>query len=155
MDYRLATEQDLPSLAHMRYEHWLEDGVDPAQTDESVFTQSFTDWLGPKLGTTWFVWCAFDGERLVCHMYIQRIEKLPKPSAISDAYGYVTNVYTQPKYRNKSIGTELLSRVKHWALAADLEFLVLWPSDASVPFWRRSNFKGNEALQAEVRPYIN
>ncbi len=155
MDYRLAKLEELPQLARMRWALWLEDGQAPAQQDQRVFMESFVAWLEPRFLSSWFVWCAVDDDAVVSHIYIQRIEKLPKPSAPEDAFGYLTNVYTKPAFRNRGIGAALLQHVAPWALAANLEFLVLWPSETSTPFWTRAGFSDNASLLREIRPYLN
>lgn len=155
MQYRLAKPEELPQLAAMRWALWLEDGDAPALQERDDFLQTFVAWLKPRLSSSWFVWCALDDGVIVSHIYIQRIEKLPKPSAPQDAYGYVTSVYTKPEYRNRGLGAELLDEVQRWALSVDLEFLVLWPSEASTRFWTRAGFTDNESLLHEIRPYIN
>ena len=150
MEFRLAQSADLDQLARLRWQLWVEDGQDPAQLEQAKFSHEFATWLEQRLSSDWFVWCAIEGEVIVSHIYIQRIQKLPKPSAPLDAFGYVTSVFTQPDYRNKGIGSELLGFVKSWALASNLEFLVLWPSEKSVPFWHRADFSHNESLLSEA-----
>jgi GNAT superfamily N-acetyltransferase len=86
------------------------------------------------------------------HIYIQRVAKIPKPGKVRDAFGYVTNVYTKPPYRGRGMGAALLQRVKDWAQADDLEFLVVWPSEASGRFYERAGFKSTEAVEYSVRP---
>ncbi|MEW8995905.1 GNAT family N-acetyltransferase [Clostridium sp.] len=39
--------------------------------------------------------------------------------------GYVTNVHIIEEYRNKGIGTELLKKVKQWAIENKIELLFL------------------------------
>jgi len=155
MNYRLATLEDLPRLSESRWDHWVEDGELQAQLSRLEFSETFTRWLQPRLGVDWFVWCAMDSDQIVCQVYIHRIAKLPKPSSPTDAFGYVTSVYTKPNFRNQGVGRALLNEVQRWALSVDLEFLVLWPSDESVRFWQREQFIANDSLMYKVRPYVN
>ena len=108
-----------------------------------------------SLNVQYVMWCAAEGDRILSHAYIQVVQKVPKPSAPDDSFGYVSNVYTRPTYRRKGIGEELLHHAKAWALDENLEFLVLRPSEQSVPFWRRSGFVKDDPLVHNVRPYIN
>lgn len=155
MNFRLADSEEVQQLAYMRWDFWLEDGQDPPQSSRADFVECFSDWLLNRNGRNWFVWCALDNDTIVSHIYVQRVEKLPKPSATDDAFGYVTNVYTRPEYRSQGIGAELLGCVKTWALQNNLEFLVLWPSAESIPFWHRAEFSENESLLSKIRPYVN
>ncbi len=155
MEFRLAKEFDLDQLARMRWNYWVEGGVDPAKQDEEIFVHHFVETFTTKLNKDWFVWCALEEDLILSHVYIQRILKVPKPSAPVDAFGYVTNVYTRPNHRNHGLGSQLMKHVKTWAQELDLEFLVLWPSEASIRFWNRIDFGTDDPLVHEIRPYVN
>jgi len=155
MDFRLAEQSDLIHLAQMRWDYWVEGGSDPAKLDKQEFVDGFIEVLGAKLNKTWFVWCAIEDKEILSHVFVQSIEKIPKPSAPADTFGYVTNVCTRPSYRNRGIGSQLMEHVKKWARERDLEFLVLWPSEPSIPFWKEMGFSVDEPLVFEVRPYVN
>ena len=100
------------------------------------------------------VWLAESDGEIIANIVVERIVKVPKPSKLDDCYGYVTNVHTREGYRNQGIGSKLLKHVKAWALEQDMEFLVVWPSERSVPFYKRAGFSAKDALEFEVRPYI-
>jgi len=153
MNFRLAEQTDLDQLAHMRWEHWAENGTDPAKQEKDSFVADFIRQLESKLNREWFAWCAVEGETILSHVYIQRVQKGPKPSKVVDSFGYVSNVYTRPSHRNSGIGSQVMKRVKLWALGVDLEFLVLWPSGGSISFWQRIGFSVDDPLALEIRPY--
>lgn len=155
MKYRLAVKTDLNQLAQMRWENWVECGSDPAKQNEEEFVTGFVEDFTARLNKNWYVWCAVEDATILSHIYIQRIQKVPKPSAPADGFGYVSNVYTRPLHRSTGIGSELMKHVKAWAQEFDLEFLVLWPSDASIPFWRRIDFSVDDPLVFEIRQYTN
>jgi GNAT superfamily N-acetyltransferase len=139
----------------MRWNYWVEGGSDPAAQNRQEFVDGFIDFLRPKLNKTWFVWCASEDSEILGHVFIQVIEKIPKPSAPADTFGYVTNVCMHPSYRNAGVGSQLMEKVKTWARRRDLEFLVLWPSGPSIPFWQKLEFTVDDPLVFEVRPYVN
>jgi GNAT superfamily N-acetyltransferase len=155
MDFRLAGENDLNQLAQMRWDYWVEGGSDPAKQEKQEFVDGFIEVLGAKLNQTWFVWCAVEDNEILSHVFVQSVEKIPKPSAPADAFGYVTNVCTRPSHRNCGIGSQLMVRVKEWAREQDLEFLVLWPNEPSIPFWQKVSFSVDDPLVFEIRPYVN
>ena len=155
MEIRLAIKTDLNQLARMRWEYWVEGGSDPGKLDEETFRTIFVDNFKTRLNNDWFVWCAIEDGVVLSHVYIQQIQKVPKPSAPADAFGYISNVYTRPAHRNTGIGPEVMKQVKSWAQELDLEFLVLWPSESSISFWRRSDFSTDDPLVFGIRPYVN
>ena len=89
---------------------------------------------------TWTVWVAEADGRLLAHVYVEAVEKVPRPDRPAARWGYTTAVYTVPEVRNRGIGSRLLRRVTDWAAAEGLEFLLLWPSERSGPFYDRAGF---------------
>lgn len=156
IEYRIATEADVDALANMRWEFWLEDGRDPALLDKAAFLRECAGVLKQGLITgRWTYWVALLNGDIASQVFVQQITKVPNPSKLHDAFGYVSNVYTKPAYRGQGIGSNLLARVKTWAKEQDFEFLIAWPSEASVRFYERAGFGTTEAVEYSVRPYVN
>lgn len=156
LDYRTATEADAPALAAMRWDFRLEESPVTTANDHATFLRACEAFLIQGLVQgRWTYWVAADDATIVSHIFIQHIPKVPKPNRLDDALGYVTNVYTRPAYRNRGIGTQLMARVLGWAAQQDLESLIVWPSEASVPFYVRAGFQGStDMLEYLVRPYV-
>lgn len=156
LDYRTATEADAPALAAMRWDFRLEESPVTTANDHATFLRACEAFLIQGLVQgRWTYWVATDDATIVSHIFIQHIPKVPKPNRLDDALGYVTNVYTRPAYRNRGIGTQLMARVLGWAAQQDLESLIVWPSEASVPFYVRAGFQGStDMLEYLVRPYV-
>ena len=153
--YRTATANDVPALADIRWEHWEEDPHDPAMVNREAFRREFARRVGPGIesGLMTF-WVAEIHGEIVSTVVVVHIVKVPKPSKLDDGYGYGTAVHTREAYRNQCIGGELLRHVQAWALAQDMEFLVTWPAERSLPFYRRAGFINGGSLEFEVRPYV-
>lgn len=153
--YRTATADDLPVLADLRWKHWSEDPHDPPIVDQAQFRREFAKHVAPliEIGRMTF-WLAESNGEIIANMVVERVIKVPKPSKLDDRFGYVTNVYARPAWRNQGIGSELMKRVQAWALEQDMEMLVLWPAERSVPFYRRIGFRNSNAVEFEVRPYV-
>lgn len=153
--YRIATESDLPALADLRWEHWSEDAQNAGVVDQKTFQEEFVKRVSPWLQSGQLtVWLAESAGEIIANMHVQRVNKIPKPSKLDDCFGYVSNVHTRAAYRNQGVGSMLLQHVQQWALEHDMEFLVLWPSERSVPFYQRAGFTVGEAIEFEVRPYV-
>lgn len=151
MIYRLANEDDLEILAHMRWQHEHEEGSQ-SEISKTEFINYCKQFLlnGLKNGT-WVYWVAEDNGIIIANIYINRIRKVPKPHKLFAEIGYVTNVHTRAEYRNKGIGTELLLKVKHWAAENKIELLFVWPSEKSVKFYERQGFTNqNEIMELEL-----
>ena len=73
-------------------------------------------------------------------MFLQIIEKIPKPVPGSSSIGYLTNFYVVAAWRGHGIGGALLDEVHDHARATGLESVILWPSTESVPLYRRHGY---------------
>jgi GNAT superfamily N-acetyltransferase len=103
----------------------------------------------------WTYWIAATEGQIVSHIFVCRIDKVPKPNRLQDADGYVTNVYTRPACRGNGIGSALMQRVKAWAQEQELGALFVWPSAASIPFYERAGFAGqSEVMEHHLRSYV-
>jgi GNAT superfamily N-acetyltransferase len=156
MDFRIATESDLDALAQVRWDFRLEESLGTPVHGRQSFLEACIAFLRRGLASQrWVYWVAVYEGTIVSHVFVQRIDKVPKPNRLDDGFGYVTNVYTRPAYRGRGIGSELMAHVVEWAQAQDLECLLVGPSDASVRFYERAGFRWNEDLMEYViRPYV-
>jgi GNAT superfamily N-acetyltransferase len=128
---------DAAALADLRWRFQTDDtGRIPENNDfADMFTQSmreetrFVHWIAEKNGV------------LIAMMSVEKVVKLPSPGDAGKRYwGYLTNCYTVPEYRNQGLGSNLLSKIKAWARDEKLEFLAVWPSERSYDFYRRAGF---------------
>jgi GNAT superfamily N-acetyltransferase len=137
---RRAKAEDVPELARLRWEFSNPTEHQYGQTLEN-FTDGFAEfWAGSVARGTWTVWVAEIKGELAGNMWLQHIEKVPHPGQPRVEYGYLTNVYVDPRHRNTGVGTKLLKRVVEWAKERQMEFLIVWPSRASVEFYERQGF---------------
>ena len=141
LEFRVATEKDIPQLVQMRWDFLTEDDDEQPVVSREEFLSLCTKFLadGFKRGD-WTYWVAADKEEIVSHIFVYLIRPMPRPSRLDDRYGYMTNVYTKPRYRNRGVGRDLMRRVKRWARELDAALLIVSPSEASVPFYRRAGF---------------
>ena len=145
---RQAHVADADQLAKLRWDFSFYYEEKPS-VDERFqdFVVSFRSFITQALSSgKWAIWVAEEDGTLVSQMYVQRIDKVPRPGRFGKQYGYITNVYTLPEYRNKGIGTRLLRRVIAWAEEIALELLICWPSKDSREFYQRQGFTSNPGL---------
>ena len=136
---RLATQQDAAELARLRW-----DFSDQSNQQYAIFAEQFTVFLQRALMSgTWAIWVAEYEGKLIANIYVQLVEKVPRPGRPRAYYGFVTNVYSEPFARNQGIGSQLMRAVQDWARERYAEFLVVWPSEESVRFYQRAGFVRN------------
>jgi GNAT superfamily N-acetyltransferase len=85
-------------------------------------------------------WVAFDSDRVVTVISVTIVRKMPRPGDLRARWGYLSNVYALPEVRNQGVGGRLLTVIKSWATAENLELLVVWPSDQAYPSYERAGF---------------
>ena len=153
MIYRIAHEKDFLQLARMRWDFRQESGEEKAAAGFERFIEICVAFL-QKQSENYVYWIAeIDGE-IVSHIFVNSVSLVPRPCRLDDSFGYLTNTYTKPEFRGKGIGAKLLSEVIEWGKQMDFELLLVYPSDESVNFYRRSGFKDDrEVMKIVLRDY--
>jgi GNAT superfamily N-acetyltransferase len=137
---RRATAADIRALAQLRREFTFEDPhVGAVARDD--FDEEFATLLADGIESgRWVVWVAEADGEIVSHAFVGVVEKIPRPIVGFHAIGCLTNVYTRPRFRSRGIGGRVLGAVTEWAREAEIELLVVWPSEESVAFYERHGF---------------
>ncbi|WP_226087439.1 GNAT family N-acetyltransferase [Mesobacillus sp. S13] len=142
MQIRLAKKTDIDQLIKMRWDFTLEDYPEMGEGVEyGSFGNECREFLETAIRSgKWFVWVAENNGEIVSHIYIELIQKVPRPGRTTNPFAYMTNVYTIPGHRGKGIGSKLLSCINDWAEENKFEFIIVWPSDAGIEFYRRNGY---------------
>lgn len=141
MKIRMAETKDIPQLIKMRWDFTIEydESKRSASYDEFVIEcQSFLE--SALSNNQWFIWVAEENEKIVSHIYIELIQKVPRPGRITKPFAYMTNVYTLKEYRNKGIGSKLLDTIHKWIKENKYEFIIVWPSDESINYYNKNGY---------------
>jgi len=139
--FRIATLDDVEQLADLRWRLKTDDATEFSADERSKFIAAFVESVSASLSNRTFChWVAETDGRIVAAMSVGKVRKVPSPELIESCWGYLTNCYTLPDYRNAGIGSALLGAVTQWAKDQGYEFLAVWPSDRSYPFYERSGF---------------
>ncbi len=137
---RKATVDDVAELADLRRTFTFEDATE-GEALRSDYEESFASIVTNGLESgRWVIWVAEAAGAIVSHAFVGTIEKIPRPVVGHRAIGYLTNVYTRREFRGHGIGGRVLDAVAAWALEADIELLIVWPSEASFGHYERHGF---------------
>jgi GNAT superfamily N-acetyltransferase len=152
VSFRLAAEDDLAALAINRWRLRVEEDGEPTGVAPADFYRRCEGFLREALRSgAWAFWLAEAEGRVIANACVQVVPKLPRPGRFDDAIGYLTNVYTDPAWRGRGVGTTLLARVIEWARDRDLERLVVWPSERSRTLYARAGFGTGEVRELLLR----
>ncbi|WP_243299966.1 GNAT family N-acetyltransferase [Bacillus litorisediminis] len=141
MNIRLAEAKDIKQLIKMRWDNTIE--FDKSKKNESYgdFEKECQIFLENALNSgQWFIWVAEENEKIVSHIYLESIQKVPRPGRITYPFAYMTNVYTIPEYRNKGIGSKVLSSINKWIKENHYEFVIVWPSDEAINYYKKNGY---------------
>lgn len=140
---RIAEEKDIEQLIKMRWDFTVE-----YDKNEEILQDQFKEFhkecnsflqLAFKSGQ-WFIWVAEEQNKIVSHIYIELIQKVPRPGRTTYPFAYMTNVYTCKENRNKGIGSRMLLKINEWASENHYEFIIVWPSDESIDYYKKNGF---------------
>lgn len=141
MNIRLAQKEDVEQLIKMRWDFTIEYDKSKAEESYDDFRKIFNNFFDDALNShQWFIWVAVENEKIVSHIYIELMQKVPRPSKTTHPFAYMTNVYTLPEYRNKGIGSNLLRSVNRWVKENEFEFVIVWPSEDSINYYNKNGY---------------
>lgn len=144
---REAGPADVAKVAHLRVAMDAEEGV----AADSTFVGDFADWCHSHL-SAFTVFVAEDGDELIGNLWLEPVERVPRPSHDNGPLGYVTNFFVVPEHRNSGVGGALLDAVVKHATHAGFSVLIASPSERSEPLWRRSGFGATDFLEMPLLP---
>lgn len=130
---KVAGAGDVAALASLR-SLWSA-GVEPGPG----FERRMAAWLAAE-GDRRTTWLATVGETPVGMATMLEYRRMPRPGRPDSRWGYVGNMFVRDSFRNRGIGSLLLSAIISVADERHYERLVLSPSRRSLPFYRRAGF---------------
>ena len=151
--FGLATAEDIPELARLRYELYAEQEVGVAESAEAYRERFAAFATGALASEDWRAWVARDGDRLVGAMWLQSVRRVPVPGKRAGPIAYLTNVYVEPEHRNAGVGAQMLARLTAWCRGEGSSLVIVWPTERSRRFYGRAGFtRPGEPLVMELEP---
>lgn len=142
MKIRLAEVNDIDFLIDMRWNFTLEYRDNISEDEYNSFYDEYHQFLVNAIkNENWYIWVAEDNGIIISHIFLELIHKVPRPGRNTYPFVYMTNVYTLPEYRNKGIGSKLINKINDWVKEKKYEFIIVWPSDKSINFYKRNGFR--------------
>ena len=135
---RLARSSDCGSLADLRYRFRAE--TESVTETKSQFMRRCTPWMRKRFRSgsyPWRCWVAEDGKRLLGHVCVQLVEKIPNPVNEPELHAYLTNFYVVPEMRDQGLGKKLLNKALSWCRTRETDAVILWATPASRSLYRR------------------
>ncbi|WP_339057000.1 GNAT family N-acetyltransferase [Candidatus Regiella endosymbiont of Tuberolachnus salignus] len=137
---RQAKASDINALAELRWRLCTNDLPDDTIKKRKFIEEFCTTLPNIENNDNCIHFVAEYDYKIISVLSVIKVTKIPSPNDPYHQYGYLTNVYTLPKFRNKGIGSALLDKVKNDLEIQKLELLIVWPSNKSFPFYQRNGF---------------
>ena len=155
---RLATPDDAPALAGLRYEFRSSIRAAPEPRDE--FVSRCVEWMQPRLqasaregdAAAWRCWVVARGDELMGHVWIELVERIPNPANEPELYAYLTNFYVREELRGAGVGGKMLTQVLAWCDANEVDMTFLTATERSRALYTRHGFGHRDDLLMRRRP---
>jgi GNAT superfamily N-acetyltransferase len=139
---RRAEYADLTAIVELRREWTREEHGDIADPD---FEENLAAWYGREWSRR-IMWLAEVGSRPAGMMNLAIYERMPRPGRALSRWGYLGNVFVLAEYRNRGIGSRLVSAALSYADQNGFARVVLSPTERSIPLYERAGFGPAGAL---------
>lgn len=141
MDIRYAEKKDIKQLIKMRWDFTIEYDESKRNASYYSFEKECQIFLENAMNSCqWFIWVAEENEKVISHIYLELIQKVPRPGRVTHPFAYMTNVFTIPEYRNKGVGSKMLKTINKWMKENNYEFVIVWPSDESIHYYKKNGY---------------
>jgi GNAT superfamily N-acetyltransferase len=139
--------RDTAALVGLRWQWGLEKGRAPAGSTEPSpeFAAQFATWIAAN-APTHTAFLALDDDRPIGMAWLATVERPPDVDVPVRRSGFVQSVFVLPALRDDGVGAALLAAVVATARDRGLQYLLVSPSERSVPFYRRNGFAGDHRL---------
>jgi len=140
MIYRKLTEKDLETFIRLRVRQLREEGA----REDLDLAPALRDYYHRHMADGTFVsWLALDGETIIGTSGMSFVEKPPYFGCPTGRIGLLSSMYTDPAYRRRGIGKELLRRVVEEARAYGCGAVQITASDMGVLLYTDFGFIKN------------
>ena len=144
---RPATPEDAPALARMRYA--FRASLGEAVEDEATFVARCTEWMAGALSNagSWRCLVAADGAgKIIGHVWLMLIEKIPNPVVELERHAYISNVFVRQEQRSQGLGTRLMDMAIAYCREHGVDSVILWPTSRSRSLYARHGFAVRDDL---------
>ena len=145
---RRAEPADLAAIVHLRREWTREEHGDIA---DPGFEENLAAWFAREWSRR-IIWLAEVAGHPAGMMNLASYERMPRPGRALSRWGYLGNAFVLPAYRNRGIGSRLVSAALNYADENGFVRVVLSPTERSIPLYERAGFGPADALMLRTPP---
>ena len=152
IELRRAGVDDLPALAELQWRWRVEEWNKEPTLDRRAFGEAFVQWAAPRLDSHAAFVALRDGHAIGM-AWIATIDRVPTPDALIRRIGHMQGFYVVPEERDRKVGSALLQMVIEEARRRGYRYVLVHPSERSIPLYRRRGFiASDEFLVLQLPP---
>jgi GNAT superfamily N-acetyltransferase len=145
---RRAEHADVAAIVQLRREWTQEQNGHIADPD---FDKNLAAWCAREFSRR-VIWLAEEGGRPVGMLNLAIYERMPQPGRALSRWGYLGNVFVLAAYRNRGIGTQIVSAALEYADENNFVRVVMSPTEKSIPLYERAGFGPANGLMLRTPP---
>lgn len=145
VEIKVAGHEEVSALAALRTA-WA---AEKRSSDDRAFDTNFRHWYEAEASRRVF-WLATLAGAPVGMVNLVVFDRMPTPGRPAGGWGYLGNMYVRAEHRNAGIGTRLVEALLAHADSLGLDRVVLNPTERSIPFYGRHQFRS--ATELMLRP---
>ena len=152
IEYRMATSSDAEVLAKIRVDFLCEaNNVHDEEEKEKLFTNN-KQFMIDALSTKSFVaWLAISSTEIVATSGVSFYKLPPNKNCPSGKIGYISNMFTYPKYRKQGIASKLFRLIVEESKKRGHTKILLTATDQGRPIYEKYGF---ESVKNDMIYYI-
>lgn len=151
MNYRTATQGDIPQLVVMRFLYLLEHFGSLSDSQRETIDTQLRDYFIRCLNHTVYAYVGEEDGKLISTVLMTIAEKPANPHFITGKTGTLLNVYTRPEYRRQGIAGKLIEQALTDAKEMNLSYVELMATKEGYPLYKKMGFLEQ---QSESTPMI-
>lgn len=150
MKIRRASSTDSKWILHHRIEMFKDMGESEEMLE--VTTQLTEKYLESDWMKDYLYFLVEEGEQVIGGCGISTFRIPPKHSQLSGVYAYLSNMFIEPEFRRKGVGTFLVKHVINFCKEKKIGLLLLHASDTGSLLYKSLGFDSPPRLM-EIRTY--
>ena len=140
MEFRVASSDDVRSIALLRWDATSEDG--PVAQPRDDFAEAFVEWA-EEVKTTHTAFVAVDDGTVVGSAWLAKVPRAPDPGMERRANGDLQTVFVVPDRRNAGVGAALIRQVLAHGWRQGMAAVTVAANERAATFYLRLGFTGD------------
>lgn len=143
---RAATVEDAPIIRHHRHRMFVDAGRQDSQQLKNM-SERFEAWVKDMISQDkYYGWLTMDGDKVVAGAGLLILDWPPHPLDPGSHRGYLLNVYVEPAYRRKRLGSQLVERALAEARQKNIRVVALHSTEEGRPMYESNGFRRTDEM---------